>query len=243
MCQLWLWCCARCACDGVPAVALISPEGLCHQHRSSELCDAQTHLGPAQGSHFPPQGKAQGSARRGAAMRKRRRVGGRSQRSREQLCLTLSPGRGAEEQRGAAQQAEGEGGHHPRHRLQLPGGTGQISAPQFPPVPPGEEGDAAGGLSRAVGQEAVGSPAHAARPRPGCRCLTLVLAGEDVERGVKKGWVPAEVMGPRCRVSSLRGSGPDSVPEPQVTVVAPQGCGTIHLPGDGMGREGHSLLL
>lgn len=144
----------------------------------------------------------------------------------------MSPGRGAEEQSGAAQQAEGEGEHHPRHRLQLPGGTGLIWAPQFPPVPPREEGDAAGGLSGAVGQEALSSPAHAGTTSTpgeaaGASCCCWFWQGRV--------WVQAEVLCPRCRVSSLGESGPGSVPEPQVTVVAPRGHGTAHVPRDGVG--------
>lgn len=40
-------------------------------------------------------------------------MGGRPGGAELLLCLTLSPGRGAEEQSGAAQQAEGEDGHYP----------------------------------------------------------------------------------------------------------------------------------
>lgn len=78
------------------------------------------------------------------------------------------------------------------------GGTGQIWAPQFPPLPPREEGHTAGGHSRTVEQEPVASQHTQAQqhPRGGCRCLRLllqlVLAGKDVDRGVSKGWVQAE---------------------------------------------------
>lgn len=52
---------------------------------------AEVHPGPAQGSCLPPQGKAKGSARRGAAMRKRRAVGGRPRRRRPVGLPYLEP--------------------------------------------------------------------------------------------------------------------------------------------------------
>lgn len=127
----------------------------------------------------------------------------------EQSCLTLSPRCGAEEQSGAAQQAEGEDGHghHPRHGLQLPGARGRYGHPSSPQCPPGRKETLLGdfpGLWDGNLWAAQHMQAQPAPHRGGCRSLTLLLlpvwAGEGVQRGVKKGWVQAGVLCPRCRV-------------------------------------------
>lgn len=70
-------------------------------------------------------------------------------------CLTLSPGRGAEEQGRAAQQAEGERGHHPQRWQRLLGHGADMGTP----VPPWEEGDAAGDFPGRWDRN-LGAPQH-----------------------------------------------------------------------------------
>lgn len=69
---------------------------------------AEVHLGPAQSSYLPSQGKANVSARRGAEIRKRRAV----RAADLPVSLTSSPSHSGQEQSGAAQEVEGEDEHH-----------------------------------------------------------------------------------------------------------------------------------
>lgn len=157
----------------------------------------------------------------------------------------MSPGRGAEEQSGAAQQAEGEDGHghHPRHGLQLPGARGRYGHPSSPQCPRGRKETLLGdfpGLWDGNLWAAQHMQAQPAPPRGGCgaSCCRCCRFGQG--RGCKEGCKGAGCRQGCCAhgaESSLRGRGPGSVPGDGGGTQ-----GTIHLPRDGMGRVGHSLL-
>lgn len=131
---------------------------------------AEVHLGPAQGSYLPPQGKAKGSARRGAAMRKTRAMGGRPQKHRPAGLPYLEP---QPWWPGTKRSRPGGGGRRrapcsgPRRRLWLLGGCRKIWAPQFPLPPPVCGRNRSCGASRGHGTGTCGLPGTEwAQPSP-----------------------------------------------------------------------------
>lgn len=143
----------------------------------------------------------------------------------------MSPGRGAEEQSGAAQQAEGEGGHHPRHGRRLPGARGRYGHPSSPHCPRVRKETLLGDFP-GLWDRNLWAPQHTqAQPAPPGRLQVPHAAaaagvgrggcGERGEKGMSAGRGAVAALCPRCRASSLRRSGPGSVPSPQV--VAPKG--------------------